>query len=530
MKPRLPLLFLVLLASLIGSSAQENVRPSPYSETTIVVCNRNSEGSVELANYYAKARAIPAERIVALDCPTSEEVTRQEFTERIEKPLRTIMLSRGWWAPERDPETGEQAVRSSVHILTLIHGVPLKIKDDSETAETASEAERLQSTGASVDSELTILGQPAVTRAGPLRNPYFDQDQPFHEAGMPIVLVGRIDGPSIEVCQKMIDDAIKAEITGLWGQAYFDLDDRHELGNTWLLGAAEEFRKMGIPVATNHFAEPFPTGYPMRDPILYFGWYERDVVGPFADPDFKFVPGAIACHLHSFSSLKLRTADQYWAGPLLDRGAAAVLGNVYEPYLQYTHQFQILAKRLAAGYTFAESAAMSIEAISWMGVAVGDPLYQPFPGPNSKLDETQFEKDTATPYKVLRLAYERWGEGKSLVKIADDELFFKMQLAATKLPRPEFFEHLGLNALELQDYESAKTEFQRAKDRYKTKPDQLRMELHIVELERRFDDRLAAFKALRAAIDEFQEIPEVVAAEEILKALQTPRPSPTPSE
>ncbi|MFT5471035.1 MAG: hypothetical protein ACI8UO_006168 [Verrucomicrobiales bacterium] len=528
MSLRLTIFLTTILAGL--ACAQENVRPSPYSDTTIIVCNRNSEGSEELAKYYARARAIPPEHIVTLDCPAKEEVTRQEFTEQIEQPLRTLMLSEGWWVPERDPETGEQAVRSSVHVIALMHGVPVKIKEDGEIKDDATEEERLQSTGASVDSELTILGQPAVIRAGPLRNPYFDQDQQFHEAGMPIVLVGRIDGPSIEGCRRMIDDAIRAEMTGLWGQAYIDLDDRHELGNTWLLGASDEYRKLGIPVTANNFAETFPTGYPMRDPILYFGWYERDVDGPFADPGFRFVPGAIACHLHSFSALKLRTSTEFWAGPLIERGAAAVLGNVYEPYLQYTHQFHIFAKRLAAGYTFVESASMSIEAISWMGVAIGDPLYQPFPTPGAKIDETHFEKDDAVPYKALRLAYERWGEGKPLAKIAEDELFFKMQLAVTKLPRPEFLEQLGLNALELQNYDSAKTEFQRAKDLYESRQDKLRMDLHIVELERRFDDRLAAFKALRAAIDEFKDIPEVVAAEVLLKALQTPRTSPTPSE
>ena len=518
--------FLTILFSLIAllAFAQEppQVRPSPYSKTTIVICNRNSEGSEELARYYAKAREIPEDRIVTLECPTKEEITREEFTEQIEKPIRAIMLDRGWWIPERDPETGEQAVRSSIHILTLMHGVPVKVKDDTPMKSDVSEEERLKNTGACVDSELTILGQPAVTRAGPLKNPYFDQNQAFHEAGMPIVLVGRIDGPSIEVCHRMIDDAIRAEIGGLWGQAYVDLDDRHEMGNTWLLGAADELRKLGIPVTVNSFSETFPTGYPTHDPALYFGWYERDVNGPFADAGFRFETGAIASHLHSFSALKLRTTQEYWAGPLLDRGAAAVLGNVYEPYLQFTHQFPIFTNRLAAGYTFIESAYMSIEAISWMGVALGDPLYQPFPAPTAPIDESRFTKDENAHYKALRLAYARWASGKPLAKIGEDELFFKLELAATKMPAPEFFEHLGLNALELQNYDEARTQFLRAKGKYESPPDKLRMELHIVELERRFDDRLAAFKALRAAIQEFGALPEAVAAEEFMKALQTP--------
>lgn len=512
-------LAIIATAALTHAQDPPQVRESPYSKTTIVVCNRNSEGSEELAHYYAKARAIPTEHIVVLECPTTEEVSREEFTSQIEKPIREIMLDRGWWTPERDPETGEQAVRSTIHILTLMHGVPTKVSDPA-AAETNDE--KLQNTAASVDSELTILGQPAVTREGPLKNPYFNQDQPFHEAGMPIALVGRIDGPSIEVCRRLIDDAIHAEIHGIWGQGYIDLDDRHEIGNSWLLGAANELRKLGIPVAMNSFAETYPTGYPLRDPAFYFGWYESDVNGPFADTDFRFERGAVACHLHSFSALKLRTANEFWAGPLLDRGAAAVLGNVYEPYLQYTHQFQIFTQRLAAGYTFIEAAYMSVEAISWMGVAVGDPLYQPFPAPSAEIDESRFARDEDAAYKVLRLAYARWGAGKPLARIAEDELFFKLEFASTKMPEPVMFEHLGLNALELQNYDEARTQFLRAKGKYEDPIDKLRMDLHIVELERRFDDRLAAFKALRSAIQEFGGIPEVVAAEALMKALQTP--------
>lgn len=516
------LLFAFVFASSIEAREPPQIRPSPYSETTIVVCNGASEGSEALARYYVKSRGIPEDHIVVLQCPASEEVTRAEFAEQIEKPLRDEMLSRGWWMPERDPETGEQAVRSSVQIVALIHGVPVKVRDDRAASEADREDQKLQNTGASVDSELTILGEPSATRGGPLKNPYFKSEQAFHEAALPILLVGRIDGPSIEDGYRMIDDAIQTEIAGLWGQAYIDLDDRHEMGNTWLLGAADEFRKLGIPVTTNHFAETFPTGYPLRDPILYFGWYEQNVSGPFADADFRFKPGAVACHLHSFSAVRLRSGSEFWAGPLLSRGAAAVLGNVYEPYLQFTHQFDTFANRLTSGYTFIESAYASIEAISWMGIAVGDPLYQPFPAPNTAIDESRFAMDEAAPYKALRLAYERWGAGKPL---AEGDLFFKLELASTKMARAELIEHLGLNALEIQNYEEARTQFLRARAKYEDKRDKLRMELQIVELERRFDDRLAAFKALRSAIQAYGDIPEVVAAEELLKALQTPAPS-----
>jgi hypothetical protein len=54
------------------------------------------------------------------------------------------------------------------------------------------------------------------------------------------------------------------------------------------------------------------------------------------------------------------------------------MGNVYEPYLQLTSHLDVFNDRLLHGFTFAESAYMSIQALSWMSTMVGDPLYRPF--------------------------------------------------------------------------------------------------------------------------------------------------------
>ncbi|MEY2546972.1 MAG: hypothetical protein QOG48_2089, partial [Verrucomicrobiota bacterium] len=122
----------------------------------------------------------------------------------------------------------------------------------------------------------------------------------------------------------------------------------------------------------------FPAGYPKTNCALYYGWYAGQAAGPFADPKFRFVPGAIAAHIHSFSAETLRDPNAHWVAPFLMHGAAATIGNVYEPYLQLSAHFDILSDRLLHGFTFAESAYMSVEALSWMNVAIGDPLYRPY--------------------------------------------------------------------------------------------------------------------------------------------------------
>ena len=95
-------------------------------------------------------------------------------------------------------------------------------------------------------------------------------------------------------------------------------------------------------------------------------------------PGHNSAPGAIAVHIHSFSAATLRDPNANWVAPLLSHGAAASLGNVYEPYLQLTSHLDIFNDRLLHGFTFAESAYSSVDALSWMSVMVGDPLYRPY--------------------------------------------------------------------------------------------------------------------------------------------------------
>src|SRR5260370_1821894 len=119
----------------------------------------------------------------------------------------------------------------------------------------------------------------------------------------------------------------------------------------------------------------------MTDCALYYGWYAGTVAGPFTKPDFRFLPGAVAVHIHSFSANTLRDPNANWVGPLVTKGAAATLGNVYEPYLGLTSHLNVLSDRLLHGFTFAESAYMSVPGLSWMPVMVGDPLYRPHASP-----------------------------------------------------------------------------------------------------------------------------------------------------
>jgi tetratricopeptide (TPR) repeat protein len=56
----------------------------------------------------------------------------------------------------------------------------------------------------------------------------------------------------------------------------------------------------------------------------------------------------------------------------------ATLGNVYEPFLEYTHRPDILMRGLARGETLGDAAYRALPALSWQCILIGDPLYRPF--------------------------------------------------------------------------------------------------------------------------------------------------------
>ena len=358
------------------------------SAATLVLFNTNDPDSRNLAQYYANRRNIPPAHVVGLDCPLTEEIHRGDYESAIAVPLRKLFYSRGWWKTGKD-SVGETVVSSTaIRYLAIMRGMPLKIAPDPTIPPSdfvrglpAIIASRNE---ASVDSELTTLGMPLPSPAGIFPNPYFRRFTPILEDPVypGLLLPARLDGPTPAIVKAMIDDALAAERGGLYGWSYVDgrgiTSGSYAEGDQWMANLVVSMRAQGLPVIFDNNPPTFPAGYPVTDAAVYFGWYASSVDGPFADQAFRFRPGAVAVHLHSFSAATLLSATANWCGPLLAHGAAATLGNVYEPYLSLTANFDIFQDRLMAGFTLAESGWMSQKALSWMGVVVGDPLYRPY--------------------------------------------------------------------------------------------------------------------------------------------------------
>lgn len=381
-------LFLITCGSLLARDR--------LADATLVLFNANDPESLELARYYASKREIPGAQVVGLPCPLSEEISRADFDSAIAGPLRKKMETGGWWKSVRGPDGRSFVIQTSIRFVAIMRGVPLKIAAD-HSIPPQSDPRNIPSAissrnDASVDSEIAALGLPDWGPAGVVANPYFGRfTQILDDSIFPgMLLTARLDAPTASIVRAMIDDTLLAEREGLWGWAYIDgrgiTSGSYTEGDNWMRHLVEILRERGVPTIFDNLPPTFDAEFPVTDAALYFGWYAGSVNGPFASSDFQFKPGAVAVHLHSFSAATLRSCTSNWCGPLLAHGAAATLGNVYEPYLSLTANLDIFQERLMNGLTLAESAYMSMRALSWMGVVVGDPIYRPYAAWNQFYD------------------------------------------------------------------------------------------------------------------------------------------------
>lgn len=468
----------MFVALVIGLSAARANAEAPLPPATVVVFNKNVPESAELAKFYSQQRGIPRENLVALDCSANEEISREEYDATIRDPLRDVFQRRNWWTVETAGDS-RRVTRSSVHFVAIIKGVPLKVRGTSAPYDgdkpVAGQGPIGGRNEASVDSEITTLAAFSRQISGTLANPYFQSYRSMMELNAPILLaVARLDAPSAAIVRAMITDSIRAERSGLWGRAFVDgahnTSGGYEIGDRWIGELPGRLRKSGVPVVFDDTPAVFPAGYPVTDCALYYGWYTGSVAGPFADAGFRFVPGAVAVHIHSFSASTLRDPNANWAGPLLAHGAAATLGNVYEPYLQLTAHLEIFNDRLLHGFTLAESAAMATPALSWMTVAIGDPLYRPF-GSWLQLDAARDGEKSSEPWRAYHdFAVKNASRPAAEYRVA-------ARAFASRSRNAPMIEDLGLMEAADGNFPGATALFSQARSMYATRDDILRVVL-----------------------------------------------------
>ena len=417
-----PKMFRWMVAALSLGALQLFAAGDDLASRVIVLANSREPESVKLAEFYAQKRAIPPINIIALPMSGEETITWREFIDRIYRPLQKELVHRGWidgTVSTLSDRLGRQRYTIGGHHISYLvtcRGVPLRIANDPSLLDedTGRKVGRLlYKDEAAVDSELSLLAQSGYEITGTVPNPFFGQETVSALDAGTVIKVSRLDGPTFESARHLITSALEAEHTGLIGRGYVDLKGPHPDGDRWLQDTMQEIEALGFDGEVERTAGTFDPAARFDAPVLYFGWYANELNGPFALPDFKFPPGAIAIHIHSYSARTLRSDKIGWTGPLVARGVAATVGNVFEPYLQLTHRPDLLLQALSQGKTFGDAVYYALPVLSWESIAVGDPLYRPF---KVSLEQQERHRDQLpadlAPYVLMREANLLLHQGK----------------------------------------------------------------------------------------------------------------------
>ncbi len=358
----------------------------------VVVYNSAMAESKDVAEHYASMRGVPASQVLGIPLPRTEVMSRAQYREQLQQPLLKFVENQKLFTFERS-----KVSEATVRYIVLCYGVPLKIAADPTITEKIDPKLKgdQRNNGAAVDSELATL--PSVYQnlvlAGPLQNPiYRTTNSAAISPTNGIIMVARLDGPSVEIARSLVDKAVQAERDGLWGRAYIDMrgitNGPFAEYDTNFLVAAEAAQRSGFETVVDKSPNTFPASFPMSQIALYAGWYDENVSGPFTRKNVEFMPGAFAYHLHSFDAQTLRSTNTHWAGPFLAQGVAATMGAVDEPYLSGLPDAAVFFTRwLLLHMTYGESAYSSFVTVSWQGTVIGDPLYNPFRKPAQQLHE-----------------------------------------------------------------------------------------------------------------------------------------------
>lgn len=492
------------------------------ADQVLVIYNKADPDSKKLAEFYQAARKISTDQILGLTLPNQKDISRKEYETSLLKPLREHFTRENWWKRSKDRNGIIMPTENRIRAIVLMRGVPLRITAepaDASVSKLPAQQQMILTDQASVDSELIHFGIDVPTYKGAATNAFYNKLTPISKSNMPfMVLVNRIDSPAYITCKRMITDAVETEKHGLWGRAYVDIGNKFPQGDAWLENIVADNIKTGIPNLTDRFDDTLPKNFPMTDAAIYYGWYEHHVNGPFLNPAFQFRPGAIAFHIHSFSAEQLTDAHRNWSAALLTRGAAATVGNVYEPFLHQTHQFNIIHDRLLRGWTFAEAAGASIIVNSWQGVVLGDPLYRPF----LHFEGTGEVREEDRDFRALRAASREWPHDQDL-------RYEKLTLAHKTLSSGIIAESLANEYLANKDMANAQIWLKKARDTYPELPDKLRQDLQLIAIERSKNKTSTAIELLQSAKKIYGNIPEAESLSKWLEIVQKSAAAPSKS-
>jgi len=314
-------------------------------------------------------RKIPFKNLVVVNTTIDESCSRETYQTEIENPVKYYF--------KQHPVVGR-----TIRCVVLMYGMPLKILP------TDQQDDKQKTDRASVDSEIALVRTHDYSLEGWILNPFFIHYQHRDELTInrdDVLMVCRIDGPTLDTAKRIITDSIDVERTGLSGKAYFDArwpyPDKKPVGAYAAYdyaihqGAKVIEQTNSIRVVLDDTESLFEQGSNL-DAALYCGWYS---LARYVDA-FNWQKGSIGYHVASSECTTLKNPDsQIWCRMMLKNGIAAIIGPVFEPYLAALPLPDIFFGYLSDGYlSLVECYFLSTRFLSWQMVLIGDPLYRPF--------------------------------------------------------------------------------------------------------------------------------------------------------
>jgi len=396
-------IFFVALFFLLSFSVMPALALSPNE--VLVIANRNAAKSQGLATWYMEKRHIPKENLLLVFVTDKETCSRDAYLQKIVPPVRRALEK-----------------NRKINAIVTMYGLPLKISSPGMTKGEQTRMDRLTSKKknfntlkeknglltekqknalnqinkkikqlktstdktASLDSELMLVKKNTYKINFWIPNPFFlpwrSQETAIDKSD--VIMVSRLDGADASIVKRIVNDSIEAETKGLSGTAYFDARWKNPgqkkvsgygLYDKSIHNAADSLKKEGLKVVLDDKQNLFQPG-DCPNAALYCGWYR---IANYVDA-FTWEKGAVGFHIASSECTTLkRKSSNVWCKKMLDKGIAATIGPVGEPYVQSFPLPEIFFDFLTQGkLTLAESYLISLPYLSWKQVLVGDPLYR----------------------------------------------------------------------------------------------------------------------------------------------------------
>lgn len=333
-----------------------------YSDVAVII-NDNSPTSINIGNYFQNARSIPAQNMIHVFGPTTEEIDSLQF-EQIRAQIENHLMTNN--------------LVDSINYLVTTKGVPLRIESGCVTTNNSDLS------CASFDSELTLILSPYsdhIGESGSIINPVWTSTVHPTHADSGFYLVTRLSayteqdvfqmidrsGPSTAVNQASSNIVLDLNAAVSGDSAYFMnyiVNPADLVLNNYSWSTTLDTEVAPLTNENNVLSYVYIGHGPISNVALNNTWTEGSfsmmVTGPTT---MTFDPTA-------------NPNNNFIVGDLIAEGCTASYGYVESVYFSTLLNADIFMDRYLdpnETYNLAESFYMAEPRLSWQGVVIGDP-------------------------------------------------------------------------------------------------------------------------------------------------------------